>query len=137
MSYLERDTSLRAREFARWLFRRDQSSAGAKVVVVRWEKRRWAYNLIIGAWALVLVALLPVYFREPGGTAALFDIRLIDLVEIWSVFMIGANVCYTGGWIAELMIRLCSPSRHREVRSDCLGRWHSAVACCSGATARC
>ena len=72
-----------------------------------WEARRVPWNLIVGCAGLVTCTSVFIYAIAAD---ILFgkDIGLPD-PPIFGVFMvlfyaIGANVCYTGGWICELLV---------------------------------
>lgn len=75
-------------------------------IVLWWESRRVPYNLIVGATGLLTmtVMLATAFTCEQSGGA---PIGLPDppfLVPIGVIaFGVIANVCYTGGWIAELL----------------------------------
>jgi hypothetical protein len=77
-----------------------------------WEARRVPFNLIVGATGLVtsavmvLTAVISEYLTgEPIGMP---DPPVIVVVAA-VLFVVGANVCYTGGWIGELLVRRAWP----------------------------
>ncbi|MTB53531.1 hypothetical protein [Lewinella sp. W8] len=66
---------------------------GLSQILEYWERKRIAYNVIVGAYGLFV--LLPVVLR--------FGINLLDLV---TVFIVGftANLCYSlGGYVLLVM----------------------------------
>ena len=89
------------------LFTRPAGSARPLAVVGWWEGRRVAYNLIVGAVGVVSsgVMLTVAFTCESRGGA---PIGLPDppLFAVFAVLLYGilANVCYTGGWITELLV---------------------------------
>ena len=90
-----------------WLFgarRRTERVAG---VVGWWEARRVPYNLIVGAVGLMSAAVMvSVAFtceRRGGAPIGLPDSPLFAIAGIL-LYGIVANVCYTGGWITELVV---------------------------------
>ena len=89
------------------LFTRRAGPARPLAVVGWWEGRRVAYNLIIGAVGIVSsgVMVTVAFTCESRGGA---PIGLPDppLFAVLAVLLYGilANVCYTGGWITELLV---------------------------------
>ncbi len=79
-----------------------------------WEARRVPFNLIVGSVGIVSAAIVTIV---GSGSYFLFnsDFNLPDppLFALFFVMLyaIAANVCYTGGWIAELMIRTTWPAQ--------------------------
>lgn len=71
-------------------------------IILWWELRRIPYNLIVGLVSLASYALYLYVMYLPG-------IRDPDqeATEPFSLFLIAflANICYTFGWIAELVVR--------------------------------
>jgi hypothetical protein len=91
------------------MVRRDLTRDTTWAIIGWWEARRIPFNLIVGATgaltsvAIVIMGLayeslarMPVFFFPDPP---LFIIVLVVL------YAIAANVCYTGGWIMELLIR--------------------------------
>lgn len=78
-----------------------------------WEARRIPFNLIVGSAGLIscivvgLVALGSYFLYD--SELGMPDPPLFALVGIL-IYGIAANVCFTGGWIAELIIRQIWPS---------------------------
>jgi hypothetical protein len=88
------------------LFVRSEQLAGLQVVTW-WEIRRFAYNVIVGATGIAtcticfLVAFISSKLTsQPIGWP---DPPLFALIGIVA-YGIAANVCYTIGWVAELII---------------------------------
>jgi len=70
-------------------------------IILWWELRRIAYNLLVGLVGFISLSLfICIASKHPK------DFQ--NGPEPFSViiFAIGANVCYTGGWIWELAARL-------------------------------
>ena len=69
-------------------------------IILWWELRRFAYNLLVGIPGCIsLASFLYVASKQPPETQ--------DGPEPFIVFIFafGANLCYTGGWIWELGAR--------------------------------
>jgi hypothetical protein len=98
-----------------WLFQRDPPLTNAREIIGWWEARRIPYNLIVGcAGMLTCLALLVI-------AAASFELFHSDFglpdppgFAIFGVILygIGANVCYTGGWITELILCRVFPGEY-------------------------
>ena len=91
-----------------WLFSRREDEASIFAVINWWELRRVPFNLIVGATGIltcvvtvVVAAIASEKFGEPLG---LPDPPIIAVFAVLA-YGIGANVCYTGGWIAEILVR--------------------------------
>ena len=94
------------------LFRRKRPATSAWNVIAWWESRRIAYNLIVGGAGIVsciLVGLL--VFTTPAVQNLLNRFNLSPGFEIFFVIIYGiaANIFYTFGWIAELVVRSLWP----------------------------
>jgi hypothetical protein len=77
-----------------------------------WETRRIPFNLIVGIAGIfscigASVVVLASYFLGVGD----FDLPDPPLFAIFGIifYAIAANVCFTGGWVAELAIRKLWP----------------------------
>lgn len=98
---------------ARPFLDRDGAGVGAWGVIWWWEKRRIAFNLIVGATGLLtlLLCVAIALMTEP----ILGDIGLPDpLFALFQIaaYAIAANVLYTGGWFTELLV---TQSRNRAI----------------------
>lgn len=73
-----------------------------------WERRRPAFNLVVGATGVltcvVSLVSLAVAGHFSGGIGELPDPPILPFLAI-GAFAVMANVCYTGGWITELLVR--------------------------------
>jgi hypothetical protein len=85
-----------------WLFQ-PQSKGSSIETIVWWESRRIPYNLIVGSFALVCFILFALAIDCSGhlkpGEDAFEPLMLF-------VGLILMNVCYTGGWIVEVIGRM-------------------------------
>lgn len=71
-------------------------------IILWWEKRRLVYNAVLfvcGFFSAVMIFWLRPCF-EP-----------LMLLFGLPIFFIGANVCYTAGWVFELIVRRFDPER--------------------------
>jgi len=74
-------------------FSRREEPSGAVDIIKWWELRRIPYNLIVGATG-ILTLLVTVAIEPPDP-----PLFLIFWVFAYGV---GANICFTGGWIVEI-----------------------------------
>jgi hypothetical protein len=90
------------------LFSRNEDALTSFDVVKWWEARRIPYNLIVGGTgiATVLVGTF-LCFIASRMTPAPFAFPDPPLFVVFAVVGYGvmANVCFTGGWVAELLAR--------------------------------
>lgn len=66
-----------------------------------WEKRRLPYNLVVGASGLVSLGIINVISALPPRAHPV-GIPLFAVIA----FGVGANVCYTGGWVIDTALAL-------------------------------
>jgi hypothetical protein len=86
------------------LYLRPKPPANSLDVVGWWEARRPAFNLMVGVLGLMSCTIIGVVMV---AAYFLFDVDLLP--EPFSILMIPvygllANVCYTGRWIAEIIV---------------------------------
>jgi hypothetical protein len=73
-------------------------------IILWWEGRRALYNVAVGIFGFVSVAILLTLGRGVvGDQEPLFSPFLLFLGIL--VYGIAANICYTAGWIMELFLR--------------------------------
>jgi hypothetical protein len=96
------------------LCRRDTAVSTAWQAIGWWEARRVAFNLIVGSVGVLSSAIVGVVAL---GSYLLFDSDFgapgSPLFAVFAVVIYGimANLCYTGGWVAELAIRKAWPEQ--------------------------
>ena len=81
-------------------------------VISWWETRRIPYNILVGAVGLCSGALcLVTGLLSEGFLGDAFGIPNPPVIAMFAVagYALGANVCYTGGWLAELLVRKLWP----------------------------
>jgi hypothetical protein len=95
------------------LCRRDDPVTSAREAIGWWEARRVPFNLIVGSAGLISCIVIGVVglgtyflfdgdFGLPGSPGfTLFGILLYGIL---------ANVCFTGGWLVELIVRKIWPN---------------------------
>jgi hypothetical protein len=93
----------------RWpLFRRERPSERTWDIVAWWESRRISYNLIVGAAGIAsaIVMLITGFVTEHvvGEAIGVPGSPFFAIVAV-IVYGIMANICFTGGWILELVSR--------------------------------
>jgi hypothetical protein len=89
-----------------WLLSRRAGPLRAAHIVAWWELRRPVYNAIMGAVGIgsVAVVLAVAYTCENRGGALGLPHSPLFAVFVALVYVMMANVCYTGGWVAELLV---------------------------------
>jgi hypothetical protein len=97
----------------RSLFKRESPALSSGEAILWWESRRIPYNLIVGTAGLctciaclILALIAEFYFHSDFGMPdpPIFGIFIVILYGIM------ANICYTAGWIVELLLRRLSPN---------------------------
>lgn len=91
-----------------WLFTRKEEDTSLLAVIKWWELRRIAYNLIVGVMGVftcVITVLVAAIASETFGEPLALPDPPIVIVFAVIFFAVMANVCYTGGWFAELLVR--------------------------------
>jgi hypothetical protein len=88
------------------LFQRNEQDMTSLQIILWWEARRLFFNIIVGlAGVMTIVVMLfsaaiaEKLFNEPIGWPDPPFFAIIGVI----LYAIGANGCYTGGWIAELI----------------------------------
>ncbi|MHC4618424.1 MAG: hypothetical protein ACYTEQ_11810 [Planctomycetota bacterium] len=91
------------RPFFKWLVGPPEKPESRLHVIGWWEVRRIPYNLIVGLPGIASLAMFFLFIHlahelEPGE----------DAVEPLAIIFapIAINILYTGGWMAELLLRI-------------------------------
>jgi hypothetical protein len=93
------------------LFRRNRPATSAWNVIAWWESRRIAYNLIVGSAGVVtcvLVGTLVFTSQLLQRALASYGSPGFEVLFVL-IYGIAANIFYTFGWIAELVVRRLWP----------------------------
>ena len=89
------------------LFTRPSGQLRAAEIVRWWELRRLPYNAIVGAVGIVSAGIMVIVAftceSRGGAPIGLPDPPIFAIVGIL-LYGILANLCYTGGWIVELLV---------------------------------
>jgi len=97
------------RKILAWrLFARRKDDSGNFDIIKWWELRRIPYNLIVGATGmLTLIAIFAVAAigELVFGVACEWPDPPIFAIFAVVAYGIAANVCYTGGWVVEILVR--------------------------------
>ena len=90
------------------LFSRDRELHDFWKIVAWWEVRRIPYNLFVGAVGLISGVIILVtaiiterYLGEPVG---LLDPPIFIVLSV-IVYGVLANICFTGGWLVEFIVK--------------------------------
>ena len=86
----------------RFFFRNEVTCRTPAEVVGWWEARRLPYNAAVGAAGLVTLGAVHMIARLPPMPVS---IPIGGTLAVAGVYGILANVCYSAGWMAELLIR--------------------------------
>ena len=76
-----------------------EPTAGA--IIRWWEARRLHYNVLILVWALILYLAAHIETGRIDPEA----FNLASLYVYLLLFQLPANIFYTGGWIADLVVK--------------------------------
>ena len=94
-------------------FERDLLRNDPGQVIEWWETRRLFFNVVVGGTGIVtciaMVACAVLAEPRVGEAIGLPDPPIIAIFGIFA-FGIAANVCYTGGWIFELLLSKLRPA---------------------------
>jgi hypothetical protein len=89
------------------LLRQPLPSDRPSAIIAWWESRRIAYNVVVGVVGLITAAVMvTVAFTcesQGGAPLGLPDPPALAIVGVL-IYGVLANVCYTGGWITELLL---------------------------------
>jgi hypothetical protein len=90
----------------RWpLFRRAHPPERSRDIIAWWESRRIPYNAIVGATGLFsAIVMLIIGFATEHVAGGGFGSPLFVVFAV-ILYAITANICFTGGWILELLSR--------------------------------
>lgn len=90
------------------LFQRHENQINSLQIILWWEARRLFFNIVVGIAGLITIFTLlfsamiaEKLVNEPIGWPDPPIFAIIGVV----LYAIGANICYTGGWLAELISR--------------------------------
>ena len=67
-----------------------------------WESRRLVFNKAVGAAGVVTLAVVSFFAVLPPHSST---ISLLGMLAMSAAYGVAANVCYTFGWMAELLAR--------------------------------
>src|SRR5579864_5800344 len=94
------------------LCRRDSPLNSSREVIGWWEARRIPFNLIVGSVGILTCIVVGVVglgsellFNSEFGVPNPPLFALIGII-LYGIF---ANVCFTGGWVTELIVRRLWP----------------------------
>jgi hypothetical protein len=96
-------------------FKRQSSLESSDEIVKWWESRRVFFNVVVGSTGLVTCALVVICILASDATVG-EAIGLPDgpLLGVFGIIAYGimANICFTAGWISELILRsMLTPER--------------------------
>lgn len=90
------------------LFRRDTPAASNRAAFNWWESRRVSYNLIVGGAGFIACTIIAIiatgsyfFFQSDFGAPGSPLFAIFGTI----IYAIVANICFTFGWITELIVR--------------------------------
>lgn len=90
------------------LFQRREDQISSLQIILWWEARRLFFNIVVGTAGLITVFTMlfsaMVAEKLVNEPIAWPDPPLFAIIGV-ALYAIAANVCYTGGWLAELISR--------------------------------
>ncbi len=90
------------------LFSRREELPGTFDIIKWWEVRRIPFNLAVGTAGIftliVILAVAGIASEKFGEPLGLPDPPIIAVFAVIG-YGIGANICFTGGWIVEIVVR--------------------------------
>jgi len=89
-------------------FQRSGDFEKTSQIIWWWEKRRFWFNLVVGFIGLfncLLMVGIGLYTEYAAGTPIGIPDPTMSAIVTILVYGIMANICYTGGWVAELIAR--------------------------------
>jgi hypothetical protein len=96
------------------LFARNAAAPDTWKTVAWWEARRIPYNLLVGAAGVVSGALCLItgFLSEHvlGEPIGIPDPPFFALLAV-AAYAVMANLCFTGGWVAELLVQKIWPGK--------------------------
>ncbi len=84
-------------------FSRNKPLESPRQVIGWWEARRLPYNLIVGGTGILTCTTIVLIIMITNSNWAEFmpETPMIPIV----LYGIMANICFTGGWMSELLVR--------------------------------
>ena len=86
----------------RFFFRQEISCSTPAAIIGWWEARRLPFNIAVGAAGTVTLAAVHIITRLPPDP---LPIPFVPSLLLAGIYGIMANVCYSAGWLAEILIR--------------------------------
>jgi len=90
------------------LFQRSENHLSSLQIILWWEARRLFFNMVVGIAGVVTVftmlATAMIAEKLLGEPIGWPDPPIFAIISV-VLYAIAANICYTGGWISELISR--------------------------------
>ena len=102
------------------LSKRPDRELGATEVIAWWEFRRIPFNIAVGAAGFAAIVITVCFSVAVGTECGIPDPPLFAVFAIIG-YGILANVCYTAGWVVELLF--IRSSEHRSAFGAKAFRW--------------
>jgi hypothetical protein len=89
------------KRFFTWFFSRSSELPTPQSIIRWWEIRRIPYNLMVGTVGIISLFLF-YYFIDASNALKPGEDAVEPMAIVLAPIMI--NICYTGGWIVELLL---------------------------------
>lgn len=101
-------------------FKREAPLTDTRDIVLWWESRRAPYNLSVGITGLITCAVILIGativepYSTPGENPLMPDGLFLPLIGAL-FYALGANFCYTGGWVVEVLLHSLGKTADSEI----------------------
>lgn len=86
----------------RFFFRYPETCRTPAEIVSWWESRRFPYNVAVGAAGTVTFAATHLIMNLPPDPRSILWLEGLPVALAYGIL---ANLCYTGGWLTEVLLR--------------------------------
>src|SRR5438093_10155553 len=86
-------------------FARPEDSQTTGMIIKWWEVRRLYYNVAIFLTIALFSLMLPVFVKRSSEEATYWASVRFHIIFSFLILQIPANIGYTGGWVADLLLK--------------------------------
>lgn len=92
------------RKLLRQMLNRDRRTLSTGETILWWERRRIPYNILVGCAGVISIASSVFTSLLTKSACGIPDSPLFAVVGI-VLYGIAANILYSGGWVAEILLK--------------------------------